>query len=81
MHLIVYCALLGDPDATSTKRWKAVSPHDAKGAYGQLSLQEGEEVLEVTADKAGWTVVAKPDGSQGAVPTKILGMNTVYLPD
>ena len=51
------------------------------GTFGQLSLQEGEEVLEVAADKGGWTVVSKPDGSQGAVPTKIIGMNTAYLPD
>ena len=52
---------------------RALFPYDAKGVFGHVSLRDGEEVVEVTPDKTGWTVVRKEGGEEGAVPTTYLG--------
>ena len=46
------------------------------GSFGQISLRDGEEVVEVNPDNNGWTVVRNGDGHQGGVPTKFLGSYT-----
>ena len=62
-----------DPAKPATKKWRVTASHDARGAYGQLTVSEGDLVEEVEADKAGWTVVKYPDGRQGAVRSTALG--------
>ena len=52
--------------------------YDAKGQYGQINLQEGELVWEVTADSGGWTVVRNAAGVQGAVPSSYIGLFLIY---
>ena len=46
---------------------------DYKGAPGMISLKKNEDVTEVIPDDAGWTVVKKKDGNEGAVPSAHLG--------
>ena len=60
----------------SNKKWIAVFPYDSKGSFGHISLTDGEEVEEVTADKDGWTEVINADGKKGGVPTSHLGKNS-----
>ena len=55
---------------------RALFPFDAKGVFGHVNLRDGEEVMEVTPDKTGWTVVRKEGGEEGAVPTTYLGTIT-----
>ena len=52
---------------------RASTSYDARCAYGQINISAGEVVMEVKADKGGWTVVKHQDGRHGALPSQILG--------
>ena len=39
----------------------------------EVDLEPGDEVEAVTADKDGWTLVKKGDGTSGLVPTNYIG--------
>ena len=63
-----------DPaNLASLKTDKAMFSYNRKGFFGHLSLQVGEEVVEVEADSEGYMVVKNKRGKKGAVPTKCLG--------
>ena len=60
-------------EEASIKKWKAIFTFDSNGVFGQISLKDGEILVEVTPDTEGWTVVRNADGKEGGVPTNCLG--------
>ena len=80
--------ILVDPaEEASIRKFKAIFPFDSKRVFGQISLKDGEILVEVTPDREGWTVVKNADGKEGGVPTNCLGSshlditsnNTIYV--
>jgi hypothetical protein len=55
------------------KKWTVGTSYNAGGAPGLVSITEGEEVMELSAEIKGWTMIKKADGSEGSVPSKHLG--------
>ena len=69
-------ASAGKPKKTSSPARRGTLLYDFKGdkKLGEMSyLRRGEEVMEVTPDKEGWTLVRNSKGSQGNAPTSYIG--------
>ena len=76
---LAHTIMLVDPEEASFEKFKAIFPFNSKGAFGQISLKDGEIVVKMAPDKMGWTVVRNADGEEGGVPTKHLGSLHLHL--